>query len=267
MNPLNLFKRKFNLNLQQGRFLLKTLQTHEELKEAFKLRYKVFQVEMIGLEDSDQEDFDSYDFHADHIGVFDTKSGFLIATCRINHSDFCNSFYSEQEFTLQPLIANNFKKMELGRVCVHRDYRKGILIMLLWRAIAKYIEISKTDLLFGCGSVTTEDPHEAFLLYKYLIEKNKVRSVSGVNPTLKYQSLDFQTQLANIDLPLSNEEIIKAELILPPLCRSYFDIGCFVPTTPAFDKEFKCIDFLTVLNIADLDPLIKKKLFGGQNEI
>ena len=158
---LSQFKRKFEFEMKQGRYILKTLETAEELKAAFRLRYKVFQVELIGLEDNDFEDHDQYDFHADHLGIFDSKSGFLIATCRLNHSDFCKSFYSEQEFTIQPLLDNNLRKLELGRVCVHNDYRKGIIIILLWRAIAKYIEISKSEILFGCGSVSTEDPEKA----------------------------------------------------------------------------------------------------------
>ena len=260
---LSLFKRKFNLEMQQGHFTIKTLETSDELKAAFRLRYKVFQVELVGLEDNNQEDFDSYDVYADHLGIFDNKSGLLIATCRINHSDFCQSFYSEQEFTLKPLLDNNFRKLELGRVCVHKDYRKGILIMLLWRAIAKYIEISKADILFGCGTVATEDPDEAFLLYRYLIEKNKIRLVNGVEPTSKYKSASFQSKISNLNLPTSADDKEKAEKILPSLCRSYFDIGCYVPTTPAFDIEFKCIDFLTVLNMSDLDPQIRKKMLGG----
>lgn len=257
------FKRKFELDIQQGRFTLKTLDNADELRAAFRLRYKVFQVELIGLEDNDQEDFDSYDLHADHLGIFDTKSGLLVATCRLNHSDFCQSFYSEQEFNLAPLVNNNLKKLELGRVCVHRDYRKGILIILLWKAIAKYIETSKADILFGCGSVNTEDPDEAHLLYKYLHLKNKIRPMIGVEPTLKYKSEGFEAKKSDLNDPLTDAEIIKAEAILPSLCRSYFDIGCFVPTAPAFDKEFKCIDFLTVLNMSELDPQVQKKMFGG----
>lgn len=262
---LSFFKRKFNFEMQQGRYILKTLETAAELKAAFRLRYKVFQVEMIGLEDHDLEDHDQYDFNADHLGIFDSKSGFLIATCRLNHSDYCKSFYSEQEFTLKPLLDNNLRKLELGRVCVHNDYRKGIIIILLWRAIAKYIEISKADILFGCGSVSTEEPTKAYLLYRYLLENGKIRPHEGVEPTEKYLSKDFERLHTESALTVSAQEAKEAEALLPPLCRSYFDIGCFVPTKPAFDSDFKCIDFLTVLHISELDPQVKKKLFGDAN--
>lgn len=264
---LLLFKRKFEFEMQHGRYLLKTLETAEELKAAFRLRYKVFQVEMVGLKDDDLEDYDDYDFNADHLGIFDIKSGLLIATCRLNHSDFCKSFYSAQEFTLQPMLDNSLKKLELGRVCVHRDHRKGILIILLWRAIAKYIQISKSEVLFGCGSVSTEDPAQAYLLYRYLIENNKFRSHTGVEPAGKYKSEEFERLAAAADFSITSKEAEVAAALLPPLCRSYFDIGCFIPTKPAFDKDFKCIDFLTVLNISELDAQVKKKLFGDTNSL
>lgn len=262
MIDLNSFTNKFDIESDQGRFLIKTLKTPQELRSALKLRYKVFQVELIGLEDNDSDDYDQFDLKADHLGIFDKKSGFLVATCRVNHSDFCKNFYSEQEFNLKPMIDNNLKKLEIGRVCVHSDYRKGIIIILLWRAIAKYIEVSKADILFGCGSVNTLEPKDAFLLYRYLSVKNKIKSIDGILPQNSYTSEKFIELLETAHAPLNNEELLKAEALLPPLCRSYFDIGCYVPTIPAFDHEFKCIDFLTVLNMHELDPTVRKKMFG-----
>ena len=263
MINLNLFTPKINLNLSQGQFHIKTLNKAVELKAALKLRYKVFQVELIGLEDAEAEDYDQFDLQADHIGIFDTKADVLVATCRVNHSDFCDRFYSEQEFTMKPLLNTKSKKLEIGRVCVHSKYRKGIFIILLWRAIAKYIELSKVDILFGCGSVNTLDANEAYLLYRYLIEKKRIKLIEGVSPTDNYRSEEFNKRLETISLPLTSEESLKAETLLPPLCRSYFDIGCFVPTAPAFDRDFKCIDFLTVLNMSELQATVRKKLFGG----
>jgi putative hemolysin len=100
-----------------------------------------------------------------------------------------------------------------------------------------------------------------------LLENKKIRHVSGIVPTQNYTSVHFQNKLSDLHMPLSELEVAKAKNILPPLCRSYFDIGCYVPSIPAFDKEFKCIDFLTVLQIVEIDPSIKKKLFGGSDEV
>jgi hypothetical protein len=39
-------------------------------------------------------------------------------------------------------------------------------------------------------------------------------------------------------------------------------MGCFVPGLPAFDREFKCFDFFTVLELDELAPKIRQKMLG-----
>ena len=256
------FNQKIKIDSPESRYRIKTLETEVELREAFRLRYKVFQVEKIGLPNEDNEDFDEYDLNADHLGIFDTKANLLIGTCRLNSSEFCKSFYSEQEFNIASLIAEPVAKLEIGRVCIHQEYRKGIIIMLLWRAIAKYIQLSDSKIVFGCGSVSTEDPKEAALLYKYLFEESRMQADPKIFPTEAYGSNAFQSAFSSFQPVLTADERELAKSLLPSLCRSYFDIGCYVPCAPAFDRDFKCIDFLTVLRVDQLNPQLKKKLFG-----
>jgi putative hemolysin len=44
--------------------------------------------------------------------------------------------------------------------------------------------------------------------------------------------------------------------------RLYLDYGAKVCGPPAMDREFKTIDFLTLLDVEQFDPRIRKKLFG-----
>lgn len=270
------FKNKFFFEFKKGHYLIKLLENEQELIKAQKLRYEVFlkdkknealEENIFENEKNNYLDQDEFDLLADHIGIFDIKNNLLIATCRLNHSDFCKKYYSEQEFTLQPILNSNLKKLELGRVCVHLKYQKGIIIFLLWRAIAQYIKISKAELLFGCGSVATEDPEEAYVIYKFLQEQDIAKLIPDVAPTPYYTSEEFEKKRLGSYTKLTFDETQTALKLLPPLCRSYFEMGCFVPTTPAFDKAFKCIDFLTVLNIKEMIPSLKKKLFGADFEI
>ena len=53
-----IFSEKIPLLINAGRFLIKTINTKEELSQAFLLRYQVFQVEMIGLPANPIEDSD-----------------------------------------------------------------------------------------------------------------------------------------------------------------------------------------------------------------
>jgi putative hemolysin len=257
------FETKVKLQSQSGRFLVKTITDPIELHRAFLLRYQVFQVEMIGHENAEGIDYDEFDELADHLAIIDTKTQQLIATCRLNCSLFVNRFYSEQEFECAALLNRAETKLEIGRVCIHSDYRKGVIIMLLWRAIAEYMTKTKTQILFGCGSVMTEDPNEALLLYKYLTEENKIRNEHAIAPTEKYLSKDFGKLIEDRPFKLNSEERSVAEKLLPSLCRSYFDIGCYAAGLPAFDREFKCIDFLTILESDELNPRMRQRMMGN----
>lgn len=259
-----IFIEKIPLSISAGRFIIKTISSRDELSLALKLRYQVFQVEMVGHENlnSELEDCDEFDHDCDHLAVIHAETGKIVATCRLNSSLYGNKFYSEGEFNCRGLIERDEVKLEIGRVCVHQDFRNSIIIILLWKAIAEYMVLSRAKVLFGCGSIMTQSPQEAMLLYRYLIQENKVRHSPLINPTLEYQSLEFN-DLLKYELheqALSASEKKLAQTLLPSLCRSYFDIGCYVPGPPAFDREFKCIDFLTILEIHELHPRILEKV-------
>jgi putative hemolysin len=253
---------RVSLESRSGRFLIRTLGTRAEREEAFRLRYQVFQVEMLGFPQEDGEDCDAYDEHSDHLGVFDTRSGAMIATCRLNCSLFSDRFYSEQEFHCRSLLDRPETKLEIGRVCVHRDFRKGIIVMLLWKAIAEYMVKTDTQILFGCCSIPTLDPNEADLLYRYLTELGKLRLNLNVRPTDDFRDSTFEALCMQVRDPLNDAEKIRVQALLPSLCRSYFDIGCFIPGPPAFDRDFRCLDFLTVLEQDQLNASIRRKMLA-----
>jgi putative hemolysin len=131
------FRPKVQMEMRVGRFLVKTISNSDELLQAFALRFQVFQVEMMGSGLSYGLDTDRFDISADHLAIFDGKSGQMIATCRLNSSAFTEHFYSEQEFNCDSLLARPEPKLEIGRVCVHRNFRKGAII--LWLCFGEYI--------------------------------------------------------------------------------------------------------------------------------
>jgi putative hemolysin len=258
------FNAKVQLEMKVGRFLIKTVNRSEELIEAFALRYQVFQNEMVGVGTGFGLDSDRFDAGADHLAIIDETTGSMIATCRLNSSLFTQNFYSEQEFNCFELISRPETKLEIGRVCVHRDFRRSAIILMLWRAIAEYMSKTGTELLFGCGSVQTQDPREAFILYRYLEREGKLRTDVGVSPSEEYRFTEFEHILSgNRAHALTLTEEVMADGLLPPLCKSYFDIGCYAAGAPAIDREFKCIDFLTVLESKTLDPRVRKRMFGS----
>ncbi|MCM0606050.1 MAG: GNAT family N-acetyltransferase [Xanthomonadaceae bacterium] len=263
--PVFPFYSKINLDFQVGRFTIKTVSQSAELSEVLRLRYQVFQVETVGTGRGVGLDYDQFDVAADHILIRDTRSQEVVATCRLNCSAFTNKFYSEQEFACGVLLGKPGVKLEVGRVCVHKKYRNGATLFMLWKAIAEYMKRTQAETLFGCGSIMTQSPEETLAVYRYLHAEGKIRYDFPIYPTHKYRFLDFEELLLGSDIdaqPITERESVAR--LIPPLCNLYFDIGCYVPGPPAIDRDFKCIDFLTVLELNELDSRIKKRIFGDK---
>ena len=264
---MNSISAKIDIDFEVGRFRVQTIRSNAELVEAFRLRYQVFQVEMIGHPQAEGEDRDQFDFDCDHLAIFDSRTQSMVATCRLNCSLFSKSFYTATEFHCDLLLSKPGVKLEIGRVCVAKEFRSGVILMILWKAIAAYMQKTETSVLFGCGSVATESPEDAFLVYRYLQDQKKIRYELEVRPKVLYLSKQFEVlKLQGLQRPkhgLQPEDRERANKLLPPLCKSYLNIGCYVAGTPAFDHDFKCIDFLVILETAQLDARIRQKMMGN----
>lgn len=251
---------RVHISKQVGTLQIKTAETTEELKKAFALRHQVFFQEMQGVTKKSL-DIDEYDIYCDHLIVTDMRSNEVIGTYRMNCSRFQNEeFYSENEFRIEALLNEPGHKVELGRACIHKDYRRGLVITLLWKGITEYMNKVNADLLFGCATVKTEDPYIAALLSKYFEVENKVYHSKEVAPQ-RHTHLPLMDLWVNYfkEHDLSEADRKKAEDLLPPLCRAYLKLGAKVSALPAWDKDFACIDFLTILTRDDLNKSQWKK--------
>ena len=81
----------------------------------------------------------------------------VVGTYRLIRGDIAElfgGFYSSSEFNLENIINNYQNKhiLELGRSCVHQNYRNGSIMNLLWKAIAEYVKLFDIKVLIGCAS-------------------------------------------------------------------------------------------------------------------
>ena len=131
----------------------------DEIEEAQRLRYKVFVEEMgavlpkakAGL---DQDLFDNW---CDHLIVRDEETLRVVGTYRVltpHKAAKLGSLYSESEFDLTRLAHLRPKMIELGRSCVHQDYRTGSVIMALWGGLGRYMLQGGYETMLGCASVS-----------------------------------------------------------------------------------------------------------------
>ena len=61
---------------------------------------------------------------------------------------------------------------------------------------------------------------------------------------------------------LSISETSSRSVKIPKLLRAYLSLGAKISGPPAIDREFKTIDFLTILDLREL-PMITRSRFLG----
>lgn len=257
----NNFKAKVVLEKNRGKYLIKTATTAQELYDSLKLRHEVFYRELLNKESPYGIDVDQFDMACDHLIIIDQESNKLVGSYRLNCSLFTESFYSSQEFNIDAIVQRPGPKIEMGRACIDKDFRNGTVITLLWRGVMDYMIKTESHYLFGCASIKTEDPREAAMIYRYFLNEGRFNDAYHCPPLPAWQFPGFEKSMAEFDRSLTKAETEHIEDIIPSLCKSYFKAGAFLGGAPAYDKDFKCIDFLTILFLDDLHPKLRNNLF------
>lgn len=224
-----------------------------EIKEAQRLRYKVFAEEMganlpKNAENLDIDDFDSY---CDHLLIRDQESLKVVGTYRVlppHKALEIGRLYSDSEFDLSRLNHLRPKMVELGRSCVHAEYRSGAVIMALWSGLAQYMQKHDYEIMLGCASIPMADGgHFAASLYNSLRNDQMAPVENHAFPRL----------------PLPLEHLNGGlEVEPPPLIKGYLKLGAKICSAPAWDPDFNTADVLTMLRLSEINPRYAKHFLG-----
>lgn len=241
--------------LEAGAYVVRLATTQQERQSAFRLRFVVFNLEMNeGLESAyvDGLDTDKFDAVCDHLIVEHKETQQVIGTYRLQRGEVAArnfGYYSEQEFDFMPYEAMRSEIVELGRACIHREHRSSEVLHLLWRGIARFVIGNGGRYMMGCCSLPSLDKALGHAVYKSL--KNYM-----VEPSL------MTLPTAQYVLALVESENV-AEVRPPKLLRAYLTIGAKICSAPAIDREFKTIDFLTLLDLQTLHPRVATRFLEG----
>lgn len=215
-----------------------------EIEKAQRLRFEVFNLELEeGLRESYVTglDQDAFDDVCDHLIVEETATGLVVGTYRLQTGTTAaaqRGYYSEQEFDFSPYQAARAQIVELGRACVHLEHRNFTVLSLLWKGIAAYARERSARYLIGCSSLTSQAPGDGASMFRQL-SKNYLADPA-------WQTLP-QPQYA---CPLT--ELADPPPRIPKLLAAYLSIGARICGPPAIDREFRTIDFLTVMDLQTL---------------
>ncbi len=241
--------------LRDGRFELRFARGAAELDAALRLRYRVFNLELgEGLAGSEAtgRDEDEFDAVCHHLLVSDGVSGEVVGCYRLQTTAMARAnrgFYSSSLFDLSAVPAGELERAaEIGRACVARSYRNSVVLFLLWKGLALYVERYGLDHLFGCCSLTSQRPADGSAALRYLEERGHLHPRWAVEPR------------PATACPLPPVE--RAVERLPALFHTYLRYGAKACGRPAIDRAFKTIDFLVALDVHRLGRHTRKTFFG-----
>ncbi|MBC8327725.1 MAG: GNAT family N-acetyltransferase [Planctomycetes bacterium] len=236
------------LDQLRGGYRLRFAQGERDLDAVQRLRFEVFNLEIgEGLAEShlDGRDRDRFDAQCQHLMIEEAASGVAVGTYRLQvaaEAAAKEGLYSAGEFDLSRLPAAFFDQaVELGRACITRPHRDTRVLGLLWKGLATYMIWNRKRRLFGCNSLTSQDPADGLRLWQQLQDGGHAHADLRVEPLPGLACLGQAS-----DHPVE----------VPTLFGIYLRYGSKVLGPPAIDRDFGTIDFLTTLDLALLDPRV-----------
>lgn len=249
------YKPNYSFCIEKNNFIIKIADQASEIEKAQRLRKQVFSQVSEGFKTRDI-DVDDYDSVADHLIVIDKTNLEVVGTYRFLLSDKVHKHYSGREFDLTEFLKLPGRKMELGRASVDPKARAGVIITLLWRGIAEYLKITKSDYMFGCSSMWNLNTDEIQRLCEVLRRKNLVSEIE-VQPHESHKPLFNFQGIAQKPISEFDDEIIYD--LIPTLVKTYIHVGSKFTLPPAYDAKLGTYEFFGYVETQNIDPAFRKK--------
>ena len=232
---------------------LKLARDEGDLIAAQRLRYAVFVEELGGtgalVDHAARLERDRFDPYFEHLLLIDTRrdparEDHVVGVYRLltdARAREAGQFYSEDEYDLSVLKDSGRKLLELGRSCVHRDYRGGTAMFRLWQGLARYVRAHDIEILFGVASFHGTDP-QALAGPLSLLHH---RHLAPAHLRVRAQPAHFQ----RMDLmPPETVDKVAAMRATPALIKAYLRMGGCVGEGAFIDHDFNTIDVCLVMD-------------------
>ncbi|SCZ09879.1 GNAT family N-acetyltransferase [Microvirga guangxiensis] len=239
--------------------------TSREIRQAQKLRFKVFYEEMSAVPQGasvfSRRDVDDYDWICDHLLVLDhepkgrrlrSSKPKVVGTYRLLRQEVAErhqGFYTKGEYDIAPLLSahSDLNFLELGRSCVLEAYRNKRTVELLWHGIWTYVLHFKIDVMLGCASLEGTNPQDLALPLSFLHHH--------ASAPAEWQARALPERFTRMDLLPKEAVNPKAALhALPPLIKGYLRLGATFGTGAVIDRQFGTTDVLVILPVSAINP-------------
>jgi len=247
LDPAPFKERRANIS---NRFVTRLARGPGDIMAAQRLRYDVFIAELGGdgsmVDHAQRLERDRFDAFADHLLLLDTARAAgdqVVGVYRLMTRDMASAagqFYCADEYDLSVLLGSDFRLLELGRSCLHPDYRGGSAMLYLWAALSDYVDSHGIDVVFGVASFHGTDPARlaqplALLGQKYLAPAHLRVRARGPD------AVSFD-QLGDAD-----PDRLAAVRAMPALIKAYLRLGATVGEGAFVDHAFNTTDICLIL--------------------
>jgi len=233
-----------------------------DLRAAQRLRYEVFVEELGGqgplVDHAARLERDRFDPFFDHLLLIDRERDRVVGVYRLMgeaQAARAGGFYSEGEYDLTALRRSGRRLLELGRSCLHRDYRGGAGMHQLWSALADHVAREGIEVLFGVASFPGTDAQALAAPLSLLHQRHL--APEALRPRARpsgFQSMDL--------VPEDGLDRRAAMLAVPSLIKAYLRLGGTVGEGAFLDRAFNCTDVCLVLDTANLSAR-QARFYGG----
>lgn len=244
--------------LDQPPYLVTFASSPEDLDAVLRLRFDVFNLELReGFAESylTGRDEDAFDRVMHHLMVIKMPEREIVGTYRMQTAAMAAAnlgFYTATEFDLSALPeAMTAQAIEIGRACIARAHRNRLVLYMLWRGLAAYMLHNQQRYLFGCCSLTSQDPADGWRAFMHLAAEDHLHPEYRLTPLPGYEC----------DMPEKLDKSSDEKSPIPQLFRTYLRYGAKVCGPPVIDRQFGTIDFFMLLDVQQLAPAVFESYF------
>jgi len=239
-----------NVTLRRGRYLARYAGDAADLRAAQRLRHLCFVERGGAVPRAGGIEADAFDARCQHVLVEDSRTGRLVACCRllpVTGAGIAAS-YSAQHYDLTNLAEFVGPMVEMGRFCIDPEVLDADVLRVAWGAVARYVDAAGVGLLFGCSSFagTVAAPyHDAFALLG-----SRCLAPGRWRPGVRAPGVFAYVEALGPGMP----DLRAAMTQMPPLLRSYLAMGGWVSDHAVVDHDMNTLHVFTGLEIATIPP-------------
>ncbi len=240
-------RRKLHQNDQ--RYQVRFSRDPVDIAAAQALRHRAF----FGAETMlDQDRFDEICLH---VLVEDRQSGAVVCCFRLLALAFGRDIeqsYSAQFYDLTALHDFEGGLLEMGRFCIDPAYNDTEIVRAAWVELTRYVDENHIKMIFGCSSFSGTDP----AAYGHAFATLMRRHLAPARWRVGIKAADvvrFATDAT------AKPDPHKAKAEMPPLLRSYLQMGGWVSDHAVIDRAMNTLHVFTGLEISAI-PAARKRI-------